>query len=814
MAERLVPTIAQRFEFELIESGDEASRFEIESEDGKIVLRGTDGVALASALGHYLENELGMHFSRNGDQTRLRGAMPLDFEPVRLESPYRYRFFYNYTTFGYTSAWWGWEEWEREIDLLALDGVNLAMVMPGSEELYRRMLLEHGYTDAEARAWLVMPSHLPWMLMGNMQSFGGPVPAYVMERRLKLGQRIVDRMQALDIEPVLPSFYGMVPDDFGDRYPEVNVFEQGLWVGGFPRPDLVDPTAPMFAELSGSFHRAAAELFPGVRYFSADPFHEGGSTEGVDLSAAAQALLSGMREAHPEPVWVVQAWSGTPKQPMLDALPKDEVLVVLLNGTNDDKWRNNDAFGQTPWVWAAIQNFGGNTGMVAKLSEVAERPAEALSDPASGPLVGLGAVPEATDTIPVAYDLLFDQVWGEPAPVDLEQWIPAYLDRRYGALSRDAEMAWSFLLMTVLDTVGRSEEPHNSVITARPSLNPAIRARTWGNTETPYDPLVMARAWEPLLEAQAEVGSSDGYRFDVADVSRQVLCDLATRHHDALITAYAAGDAEAVRRHGDRILEIIRDLDELAGTRPEWLFGTWLADAREWGSTRTEQDLSEWNARVLLTTWSDTTSSLNDYANREWQGLLSDYYLPRWEIFLNSLYQAMDSGEPFDEEDARDRIAEWELSFAEADGAYPTVPTGDEIEVAETLLAKYGDEAVSPWENEVQLVDGGWNPEVLREGWQTWRMPVPQNLVGSNGLQVEFGWLAGQSALRISQAELKVDGQVWARITKSGWTGIENRDNVFLLYADDIPADAVLEFRVAGASGTDSTGVITLVPLE
>ena len=51
------------------------------------------------------------------------------------------------------------------------------------------------------------------------------------------------------------------------------------------------------------------------------------------------------------------------------------------------------------------------------------------------------------------------------------------------------------------------------------------------------------------------------------------------------------------------MLGLIRDMDELTGTRREWLLGVWIADARSWGATRAEKNLCERNARELLTTW-------------------------------------------------------------------------------------------------------------------------------------------------------------------------------------------------------------------
>ena len=67
--------------------------------------------------------------------------------------------------------------------------------------------------------------------------------------------------------------------------------------------------------------------------------------------------------------------------------------------------------------------------------------------------------------------------------------------------------------------------------------------------------------------------------------------------------------------------------------------------------TYEEKDLYEWNARVQITTWGNRycadTGGLRDYAHKEWQGLLSDFYAPRWKAFFDHLRQDLEKmGKP------------------------------------------------------------------------------------------------------------------------------------------------------------------------
>ncbi len=808
---RLLPQAADRFIVEFIAPENEKDVFEIESRGEKIVLRGNTGVSVASALNRYLTEYCRCHVSRNGDQLALPAPLPLLPSKLHVVSPHRVRFFYNPCTFGYTSAWWGWDKWQREIDVLALQGVNVAQVTPGIEEVLRRTLCDHfGYTDVQVRAWLCHPSHLPWMLLSNMHSFAGPVSDYLVTGRAALGRQICDRMRELGMAPMVQGFYGMVPLDFKTRFPAADVRSQGNWADGIQRPNMLNPTDPVFDTFTTHYAQALTEVYGPVKFLAADPFHEGGNTSGIDLAAASRAILAGIGKVDPQATWVLEAWGNNPIQTMLDAVDKQRLLVLDLNCTTTENWRSRAAFNQTPWVWCTIMNFGGNTGMEAPLSKLASMPAAALADPNRGPMAGIGIVPEGSHTIPAAYDLMSSHAWRSTAP-DLTAWARDYARRRYGTSNAALKDAWDLRLQTTDNPGAGAQEPHNSIICARPGLSTSLLARTWGSTYIPYVPEKLASSWRRMLDAAPDAATSDAYRFDLADTTRQVLCDLATRHQRLLNTAKSAGDVAAVHAHGDRILEIITDLDTLCATRREWLLGAWLADARSWGTTTAEKDLCERNARLIITTWNTAIGELNDYANREWSGLLSGFYRPRWQQFLTALYASVDQGTTFNESTVRSQIGTWELNWTDGHETYPTTTTGDTIAVATTLWAKYGAEAESHFDTTASKVGSTWTPAVCSATPVQWTRPASE--INAPGIWcLTFQYTSGSHALQISEVSLNDGATLLGRDTHSGWTGSATYDNRYYFRVDSVPVNPTFTIIANGAGGNNSNGSITLSP--
>ena len=99
--------------------------FQISGETGgKVELAGTSGVALASALNHYLKYDAGVQINvwwTTQTSSILDGPLPTP-TPVNSTSPYTFFNYLNICAFGYSTPFYHWERWQEEIDWMALNG--------------------------------------------------------------------------------------------------------------------------------------------------------------------------------------------------------------------------------------------------------------------------------------------------------------------------------------------------------------------------------------------------------------------------------------------------------------------------------------------------------------------------------------------------------------------------------------------------------------------------------------------------------------------------------------------------------------------
>ncbi|WP_381799268.1 alpha-N-acetylglucosaminidase [Streptomyces niveus] len=664
--ERLLPQHAGQFRFR-VTSGPE--RFRVAGSAGRIEVSGTDAGVLLTGVHWYLKYECDAHISWSGSQLDLPATLPAPRRPLERSATVRHRFAFNDTHDGYTAPYADWTRWERMLDVLALHGCNEVLVTTGQEAVYHRLLTGFGYSDTEARTWLPAPSHQPWWLLQNMSAYGGPLSPELIDARAVLGRRITDRMRELGMSPVLPGYFGTVPDGFAARNPGARTVPQGSW-NGLPRPDWLDPRTPVFAEVAAAFYRHQADLFGEVNHFKMDLLHEGGSAGDVPVPDAARAVETSLHTARPGATWVILGWQTNPVPALLDAIDTDRVLIVDGLSDLDSVTDRERDWGGAPYAFGTIPNFGGRTTLGANSDRWTER-FTAWRDKPGSALVGTAYMPEAAERDPAAFELFSELAWRQEA-VDRESWFRSYADLRYGGEDRAARDSFGVLAATAYRLTTADGRPVDSLFSRRPSLTSSVG--------TAFDTGEFDKAFGSLLDVAAGLRGSDTYRHDVTELARQALANRSRLLLPQLRGAFQGGDAATFRALAALWLRLMRLSDTVAGCHRSFLLGPWLEDAKRLATSPAEAATLEWTARTLVTTWADRSAAghLSNYANRDWQGLLADVHLPQWQEYLDELADALAAGrEP--------KTFDWyvgEEAWTRARGGYPVRETGDAYRTA------------------------------------------------------------------------------------------------------------------------------------
>lgn len=690
LLERIDKGASRKFVIEQVKSPTDF--FELDQKGDKVVIRGNNYVSIATGLNWYLKYYAGVQLSWNGMTAQLPAVLPAVPQKERHETDLKYRYDFNYCTYSYTMAFWDWNRWEKEIDWMALHGINLPLAVVGADVVWYNVLTKLGYTKDEINEFIAGPAFQGWWLMNNLEGWGGPNPDSWYKQRETLQKQILKRMREYGIQPVLPGYSGMVPHNAKERL-GLNVSDPGLWCG-YRRPAFLQPTDPRFNEIADLYYKEMSRLYGKADFYSMDPFHEGGSVAGVDLNAAGQAIWGAMKKANPKAVWVAQAWQANPRQKMIENLPAGDLIVLDLFaesrpqwGDPESTWYRKEGFGKHDWLYCMLLNYGGNVGLHGKMKHVIDEFYKAKTSSFGKTMKGVGMTMEGSENNPVMFELLCELPW-RPVLFDKDEWLKNYTVARYGKADKAVQDAWLLLSNTIYNCPAKNTQQgtHESVFCGRPDYD-VYQVSSWSEMEPYYKPEDIIRAAGMMLSAADAFKGNNNFEYDLIDIVRQAVAEKGRLVYPIMIDAYKAGEKELFAAASQRFLELILLQDKLLASRPEFKVGTWIEKARNLGTTPEEKDLYEWNARVQVTTWGNRVAAdkggLRDSAHKEWNGLLRDFYYNRWKVWIDCQKAQLD-GAPVK---AIDFYA-IEEPWTKQTNPYSSQAEGDVIAVAKEVYAK------------------------------------------------------------------------------------------------------------------------------
>lgn len=652
LLERIDPGASKKFVIQLQKNADN-DFFELDQKGDKVIVRGNTYVNIATGLNWYLKYYAGIHLSWNNMKAQLPDTLPPVTRPERHETNLSLRYDFNYCTYSYTMAFWDWARWEQEIDWMALHGINLPLAAVGQECVWRNMLAKLGYTKEETNRFIAGPAFLAWWAMNNLEGWGGPNPDSWYEQQEALQKKILKRMHEYGIEPVLPGYSGMVPHDANQKL-GLNVTEPELW-NGFTRPAFLSPTDERFAEIAALYYKEQEKLFGKANYYSMDPFHEVENAGAVDFDAAGKAVMNAMKKVNPKAVWVVQGWTENPRPEMIKNLKNGDLLILDLFSECRPMWgipsiwKREKGYEQHDWLFCMLENFGANVGLHGRLDQLLNNFYLTKNNPLAAHLKGIGLTMEGSENNPMMFELMCELPW-RPDKITKEAWLKEYLAARYGAKDEKIEQAWKILADGIYNCpFGNNQQgPHESIFCGRPNMN-NFQVSSWSKMENYYDPTSTEEAARLMLEVADKYRGNNNFEYDLVDIVRQALADRGRIVYNQAIADFKSFDKRSYARHSQEFLRLLLAQDSLLATRSEFRVGRWINQARSLGNTPEEKDLYEWNARVQITTWGNRECAdkggLRDYAHKEWNGILKDFYYKRWATWWQMLQGVLDGGE-------------------------------------------------------------------------------------------------------------------------------------------------------------------------
>lgn len=688
--------------------------YEYYEEDGKLVIAATTNASILTGFNHWLKYVANCNISWKEDQVNLPGALPMPQEPVYQSTNAQRRFAGNDMTEQYDGNYWSWEDWEREIDLLALNGFNEVLVYVGQENVFYRTFEELGVSDMLEEMPRV--SFVPSLFLGGSWRFKADdeinssniltsMTPDIMQTRLEIGQKVCERLRELGMEPIMPGCSGYLAyaADEIEGLPQEDVVSQGAWAS-MPRPGWLKSTSEFYPKLASTYYRIQEELFGECKNWKIDLFNEGGTMGGVKGEDVGRCVQQEMLKVHPDATWHIMHWTG-PNTDILKGTDTSKVFIHDIKTTSE--FDREERWNGAEYGFSHLNSMGSRTVMGSRVKDLSEEYWKRKAKPGSK-LDGVGVAPEGGHHEPIVLESMGELAW-QDGPTDGDEWFEKYADRRYGLVDgqpdEHARKAWEILGNTVYNKTGNN--PTGDILFAMSPSHTGTKASPTGPGSLGFDAAKMREALKELLQVAPTLRSTDTYQYDLILVTTQVFTAYTREALPKIKEAFEKGDAALYEKLTGQWLDAILILDEITGTNENFMLGPWIERARNIATSEEGKKLMEMDAKQINTTWGPRVSGAKgmflNYANKTWNGYLKDVYYRQWEMFFaNNLADLKGETQPYPQVKTTNGEVNFDkwydalwIDFGKGEGEfagkeYATEPQGDIYELVEKGLEVLG----------------------------------------------------------------------------------------------------------------------------
>ncbi len=618
LIKRNTPELLERFVLEQCEKKQNFEFYRYEAQGEKVLLVGSDAVCMAVAYYAFLRDWCGGSFA--ADHSLCYREFVLPAQPKEVLINRKYRTCMEDTFFSCGACWWDWERWEKEIDYMAMNGINMPLSVVGTEAVWMRTMIEIGMSEPFALTEISGPSYWGWQLLNCYDGCVPQIRRETVEARIALGRRIIEREKELGMKPILHSFSGYISRLFIKSKLRVRFNKAGSWCK-FPEQYQIPTRDPFFMRIGSAFLKNQSLLLGDSDFYMADPFyaHEPVKKGDAFLAGIGTAILRIMTGHNENAVWVLHASSAKPA--MLKSLPHEKLL--LLSDTLDDVPDG------VPCLLTTHHNGCDVTVLHGDASAACGQQFDELSQ-SDERLCGVGACTDGSGSNECFRQLTMESI---TAKTEVESWMNRYFANRW-----KTDESLNEIVQALLSTCYRPDQPKRelgSVVCARPSVAPNHTSVGDAGCEVGYDNALLFTAVKKMLAVAA---SGYEYELDICDFLRQALSNKGKELCCAALNGYKQKNVEQFEVNSNAFLQLIEDMDRLLMTKKEFALPYHMEQAKKCGSTDDESQNFEINLLAQITIFGPIRDNdLYDCCWKEWGGLLKTFYLKRWRALFEFL---------------------------------------------------------------------------------------------------------------------------------------------------------------------------------
>jgi len=589
--------------------------FVIKSDHMRLHIVGNSPRAVLYGVYHYLEFVCGVGFFVDGEYIPKLKELP--FENINILQQPRFKLrlwnsdFGHHSLWKYQSAFWGEQQWEKQISWMNKRKLNLTNLV----NLYK-------YRDLG----LIQIYHPSTKKLSELER-------YVSERdkaALKLCRKF-------EIDNIYWVNFGDVDKEFVQNHPEIK----------FSKPDaygqiFIDPDDPQGEEYTKKFLSTLINIYGTDHYYCYTPYCEfsPGATEEESIylkTQAARKFYKTLKEVDPKATWVLDTWDFVNRKLWtqerlkkflqtfinLDLFIYDTQAEIASNASFD----RHDGFYGTQWAFGVLNSFATDDESHGAI-DIALKRLNAAANTYNNCL-GFFLVPELTNSNVFYWHLMSLLAWS-PEGWDVNSYTSWFCQHRYGKTSAMAmEAVWKKVVEAIYQQEGyfhRARYKHQSRILNLETSEKDLR-------ENARRALGLRNALTRALEIEREQKRNPLYENDMVTLARNYLGYCFNYNFVAANRAFTEGDSESFDIHRAICMKILNDLELILSTRKDYSLKVMIDELQSLSG-------SDQVSRIVR----EGSIIYHDYTSNDVYEQFGLYYIPKMQKYFEILRGRIKSG--------------------------------------------------------------------------------------------------------------------------------------------------------------------------
>lgn len=627
---RLAPNVKDKFTYETTEKTTDKDFYGYKAKDGKIHLFGTDKVCVAKAFGKYVQDCLGKCTAPFCGEKLSVTEAPLPEKEFSAFIDQKWRVFGDYTFYS-NDAWrWDFDEWEYFLDILAINGINMAVNLVGNEGLCFYTLIKMDFPQDFALEFVSGPAFYAWQMSNKFDNYVPNKSFDHIERSLEMGKKVVQRMHELGITPVLSTFSGLVPTVTPKLFSGKEMTVEEKWAA-FAKTYKFNIDSVNFRRFFLKYLEVQEEYIGHSDYFLCNQLCASSvgtkKKEIAYLENAARELDRAM-DFFNEDATLVFTSEGYRKE-FVNRINRCGVLVFDIDSSMHER---TDFFSGHEFIIGNSQHNNAHNSMQGDIAEIAENPYAECKAKCSN-CVGAGLFPESLRQNPMFFSLSFD-ILTESGKINLDNWYSKYEIARYGKTDDKSSERIALYLKTCYSEE-HSAVPVGSAICTRPQLN-LKHTGLYDRVEPLYENSDLLKIYRSLESLDSD---TEGFKYDLVNIAKQLLDNDAFFLHKEITVLYRDRSMDALNEKAQKFLGIMDDVNDMLVTNRYFNAACYIDELKKIAVNDNELTFFIINFIASVGLWGPMTEDNQRY-DYGWQALgnfLPCYQRVRWEKFFEHL---------------------------------------------------------------------------------------------------------------------------------------------------------------------------------